>query len=99
MSETKTNVSLSHFSKLRPKHVKVRQKASLWQSLCMKCENFRLKLVALNLVKTDEVSDRTKTDEVFDRTLCQKEGKYHLKTCIWRECDQYGTDKLEKVKL
>ena len=101
-SRSKTRkVSLSTFSRLKPKMVKVQGKIPIASSLCDSCTNFKLQAQALsaNGMKGIVCGGR----EAVKRTVCRYEhllnnsdptkrviGNFGFRDCIFRECTKCG---------
>ena len=94
---TNIKISLSNFSKMRPKHINTARTSKLRQCLYEYCTNIEEKLKVLNNFTKEHPKCRIKDKYVFSQiTLCKdvKDGDDSI-SCLERNCSSCGIQKID----
>ena len=90
-------VGLTSFFQLGPQHIQKIGDVKFRGCLCEYCGNATLKLRVLNNACSAQKKTSAKVDGISKAvalTMCPKEGKFHKRACIQRECERCGVGAL-----
>lgn len=84
--EQNPNVKIGQrkFDLLKPAQVKQNKTSNRMVCCCTYCENVRLKTQALNQFTSKPYRSTT---DILEATLCRKDGQFHNKECLHRQCE------------